>query len=193
MSKKIRRHIDSFRDFINENKSDDDEYIDYLLDKINKKGIDSLSDGEKNKLSDLSHDNIEDRTVRIIDGEIYIGDVSYDRYISQEYKKNIYPKSDEISDANRMFFSIVKKMNISNIQIDDNLYPVDFIYEMSGEHLKVGDYIISPFYEGQMGISVNHKNEYWLYEVNLIPTSIQEMNNFIEEFFKRQIKEILIK
>ena len=28
----------------------DDKYINYLLDKINKKGIDSLSDSEKNRL-----------------------------------------------------------------------------------------------------------------------------------------------
>ncbi len=76
MSKEIRRHIDSFRDFrITENKSDD-EYINYLLDKISKKGIDSLSDIEKRKLSDLSQGNVEDRTLRIIDGEIYIGRVA---------------------------------------------------------------------------------------------------------------------
>jgi hypothetical protein len=191
MSKEIRRHIDSFRDFrITENKSDD-EYINYLLDKISKKGIDSLSDIEKRKLSDLSQGNVEDRTLRIIDGEIYIGDVSYNRYISQEYKKHIYPKSDKISDANRMFFSQLKKMNISEIQIDDNIYPIDFIYEMSGEHLKVDDYTISPFYEGQKGISVNYKNDYWLYELNSIPTSIQEMNDFIQDFFKVHIKEII--
>jgi hypothetical protein len=191
MSKEIRRHIDYFRDFrITENESDD-EYINYLLDKISKKGIDSLSYIEKRKLSDLSQGNVEDRTLRIIDGEIYIGDVSYNRYISQEYKKHIYPKSDKISDANRMFFSQLKKMNISEIQIDDNIYPVDFIYEMSGEHLKVDDYTISPFYEGQKGISVNYKNDYWLYELNSIPTSIQEMNDFIQDFFKVHIKEII--
>ena len=191
MSQEIRRHIDSFRDFrITENESDD-EYINYLLDKISKKGIDSLSDIEKRKLSDLSQGNIEDRTLRIIDGDIYIGDVSYDRYNSQEYRKHMYPQSDKISDANRMFFSQLKKMNISEIQIDDNIYPVNFIYEMSGEHLKVDDYTISPFYEGQKGISVNYKNDYWLYELNSIPTSIQEMNDFIQDFFKVHIKEII--
>jgi hypothetical protein len=191
MSKEIRQHIDSFRDFrITENESDD-EYINYLLDKISKKGIDSLSDIEKRKLSDLSQGNIEDRTLRIIDGDIYIGDVSYDRYNSQEYRKHMYPQSDKINDANRMFFSQLKKMNISDIEIEQEIYPVDFIYEMSGEHLKVGDYIITPFWEGQKGISVNYKNDYWLYELNSIPTSIQEMNDFIQDFFKVHIKEII--
>jgi hypothetical protein len=191
MSKEIRRHIDSFRDFrITENESDD-EYINYLLDKISKKGIDSLSYIEKRKLSDLSQGNVEDRALRIIDGEIYIGDVSYNRYISQEYKKHIYPKSDIISDANRMFFSQLKKMNISDIEIEQEIYPVDFIEEMSGTHLKVGDYIITPFWEGQKGISVNYKNDYWLYKLNSIPNSIAEVNNFIQEFFKIYIKDII--
>ena len=191
MSKEIRRHIDSFRDFrITENESDD-EYINHLLDKISKKGLDSLSNSEKNRLTNLSQGNIEDRTLRIIDGDIYIGDVSYDRYNSQEYRKNMYPQSDKISDANRMFFSQLKKMNISDIEIEQEIYPVDFIEEMSGTHLKVGDYTISPFYEGQKGISVNYKNNYWLYELNSIPNSIAEMNNFIQEFFKIYIKDII--
>ncbi len=191
MSKEIRRHIDSFRDFrITENESDD-EYINHLLDKISKKGLDSLSNGEKNRLTNLSQGNIEDRTLRIIDGDIYIGDVSYDRYNSQEYRKNMYPQSDKISDANRMFFSQLKKMNISDIEIEQEIYPVDFIEEMSGTHLKVGDYIITPFWEGQKGISVNYKNDYWLYELNSIPNSIAEMNNFIQEFFKIYIKDII--
>ena len=191
MSKEIRRHIDSFRDFrITENESDD-EYINHLLDKISKKGLDSLSNSEKNRLTNLSQGNIEDRTLRIIDGDIYIGDVSYDRYNSQEYRKNMYPQSDKISDANRMFFSQLKKMNISDIEIEQEIYPVDFIEEMSGTHLKVGDYTISPFYEGQKGISVNYKNDYWLYELNSIPNSIAEMNNFIQEFFKIYIKDII--
>jgi hypothetical protein len=170
----------------------DDKYINYLLDKINKKGIDSLSDSEKNRLNKITSDDIEDRTLRIIDGEIYIGDVSYDRFNSSEYKKHIYPKSDVISDANRMFFSKLGKMNISSIQINDKIYSVDFIDEMSGKHLKVGNYIISPFYEGQKGISVNHNNDYWLYELDSIPTSSQQMNNFIQEFFKTYIKEIIV-
>lgn len=191
MSKEIRRHIDSFRDFrITENESDD-EYINHLLDKISKKGLDSLSNSEKNRLTNLSQGNIEDRTLRIIDGDIYIGDVSYDRYNSQEYRKNMYPQSDKISDANRMFFSQLKKMNISDIEIEQKIYPVDFIEEMSGTHLKVGDYTISPFYEGQKGISVNYKNNYWLYELNSIPNSIAEMKNFIQEFFKIYIKDII--
>jgi hypothetical protein len=191
MSKEIRRHIDSFRDFrITENESDD-EYINHLLDKISKKGLDSLSNSEKNRLTNLSQGNIEDRTLRIIDGDIYIGDVSYDRYNSQEYRKNMYPQSDKISDANRMFFSQLKKMNISDIEIEQEIYPVDFIEEMSGTHLKVGDYIITPFWEGQKGISVNYKNDYWLYELNSIPNSIVEMNNFIQEFFKIYIKDII--
>jgi hypothetical protein len=191
MSKEIRRHIDSFRDFrITENESDD-EYINHLLDKISKKGLDSLSNSEKNRLTNLSQGNIEDRTLRIIDGDIYIGDVSYDRYNSQEYRKNMYPQSDKISDANRMFFSQLKKMNISDIEIEQEIYPVDFIEEMSGTHLKVGDYIITPFWEGQKGISVNYKNDYWLYELNSIPNSIAEMNNFIQEFFKIYIKDII--
>ena len=191
MSKEIRRHIDSFRDFrITENESDD-EYINHLLDKISKKGLDSLSNSEKNRLTNLSQGNIEDRTLRIIDGDIYIGDVSYDRYNSQEYRKNMYPQSDKISDANRMFFSQLKKMNISDIEIEQEIYPVDFIEEMSGTHLKVGDYIITPFWEGQKGISVNYKNDYWLYELNSIPNSIAEMNNFIQEFFKVYIKDII--
>jgi hypothetical protein len=191
MSKEIRKHINSFREFRITEDVSDDEYINHLLDKISKKGLDSLSNSEKNRLTNLSQGNIEDRTLSVIDGDIYIGDVSYDRYISQEYKKHIYPKSDEISDANRMFFSQLKKMNISEIQIDDNRYPVDFIDEMSGKHLKVGDYTISPFYEGQKGISVNYKNDYWLYELNSIPNSIAEMNNFIQEFFKIYIKDII--
>jgi hypothetical protein len=191
MSKEMRKHLNSFREFRITEDVSDDEYINHLLDKISKKGLDSLSNSEKNRLTNLSQGNIEDRTLSVIDGDIYIGDVSYDRYISQEYKKHIYPKSDEISDANRMFFSQLKKMNISEIQIDDNIYPVDFIDEMSGKHLKVGDYTISPFYEGQKGISVNYKNDYWLYELNSIPNSIAEMNNFIQEFFKIYIKDII--
>jgi len=180
------KHIKRF----NESR-DDDNYVNYLLDKINKKGIDSLSDSEKNRLDKITSDNIEDRTLRIINGEIYIGDVLYDRFISPDYKKHIYPVSDAISDANRMFFSKLGKMNISNIQINDKIYSAELIDEMSGKHLKVGDYIISPFYEGQKGICVNHNNDYWLYELDSIPTSIQQMNNFIQEFFKTYIKEII--
>lgn len=191
MSKEIRKHINSFREFRITEDASDDGYINHLLDKISKKGLDSLSNSEKNRLTNLSQGNIEDRTLRVIDGDIYIGDVSYDRYNSQEYRKHMYPQSDKISDANRMFFSQLKKMNISDIEIEQEIYPVDFIEEMSGTHLKVGDYTISPFWEGQKGISVNYKNDYWLYELNSIPNSIAEMNNFIQEFFKIYIKDII--
>ena len=191
MSKEIRKHINSFRQFRITEHVSDDEYINHLLDKISKKGFDSLSNSEKNRLTNLSRGNIEDRTLRVIDGDIYIGDVSYDRYNSQEYRKHMYPQSDKISDANRMFFSQLKKMNISDIEIEQEIYPVDFIEEMSGTHLKVGDYIITPFWEGEKGISVNYKNDYWLYELNSIPNSIAEMNNFIQEFFKIYIKDII--
>ena len=84
----MRIYINDFKSF-NLKESVDDEYINYLLDKINKKGINSLSDSEKNRLNQLSSGNIEDRTLRVIDGEIYIGDVSYDRFLSSDYKEHI--------------------------------------------------------------------------------------------------------
>jgi hypothetical protein len=190
MSKEMRKYIDDFISF-NLKESNDNEYINHLLDKINKKGIDSLSDSEKNRLNQLSSDNIEDRTLRVIDGEMYIGDVSYDRFLSTDYQKHIYPKSDEVSDANRMFFSKIKNMNISSIEIDGNVLPVEIIEEMSGEHLKIGDYILSPFYEGQKGISVNYGNNNYLYELNNVPQTISEIDEFVVKFFKTYVKQIV--
>ena len=190
MSKEMRRYINDFKSF-KLNESLDDEYINHLLDKINKKGIDSLSDAEKNRLNQLSSGIIEDRTLRIIDGEIYIGDVSYNRSISTDYQKHIYPKSDDISDANRMFFNKIKNMNISSVEVDGDNLPIEIIEEMSGEHLKVGDYILSPFYEGQKGISVNYDNANYLYKLKNIPHTKIEMDEFISNFFKKYLSEIV--
>jgi len=186
----MRRYINDFKSF-KLKESRDDEYINYLLDKINKKGIDSLSDAEKNRLNQLSSGNIEDRTLRVIDGEIYIGDVSYNRFISTGYQKHIYPKSDDMSDANRMFFSKIKNMNISSVEVDGDILPIEIIDEMSGEHLKVGDYVLSPFYEGQKGISVNYHNNFYLYKLKTIPQTNEEMDIFIFNFFKKYLSEIV--
>ena len=191
MSKEMRRYIDDFKSFNLKESVDNDEYINYLLDKINKKGINSLSDSEKNRLNQLSSGNIEDRTLRVIDGEIYIGDVSYERFLSSDYRQHIYPKSDNISDANRMFFSQIKDMNISSVEINGKNLPIQIIDEMSGEHLQIGNYLLSPFYEGQLGISVNIDNDYFLYELDYIPESKSEMSKFINDFFKIHLNRII--
>jgi len=191
MSKEMRRYIDDFKSFNLKESVDNDEYINYLLDKINKKGINSLSDSEKNRLNQLSSGNIEDKTLRVIDGEIYIGDVSYDRFLSSDYRQHIYPKSDNISDANRMFFSQIKDMNISSVEINGKNLPIQIIDEMSGEHLQIGNYLLSPFYEGQLGISVNIDNDYFLYELDYIPESKSEMSKFINDFFKIHLNRII--
>ena len=187
----MRRYIDDFKSFNLKESVDNDEYINYLLDKINKKGINSLSDSEKNRLNQLSSGNIEDKTLRVIDGEIYIGDVSYDRFLSSDYRQHIYPKSDNISDANRMFFSQIKDMNISSVEINGKNLPIQIIDEMSGEHLQIGNYLLSPFYEGQLGISVNIDNDYFLYELDYIPESKSEMSKFINDFFKIHLNRII--
>lgn len=191
MSKEMRRYIDSFKSFNLKESVDDEKYINHLLDKINKKGVNSLSDTEKNRLNQISSGNIEDRTLRVVDGEIYIGDVSYDRFLSKDYQKHMYPKSDDISDANRMFFSQIKDMDISSIEVNGRNLPTQVIDEMSGEHLQIGDYLLSPFYEGQMGISVNHNDDYFLYELDYIPQSRSEMNEFISNFFKIYLNRII--
>ena len=191
MSKEMREHIDNFNNFLLNKSVDNDEYINYLLDKINKKGITSLSDSEKNRLNQLSSGNIEDKTLRVIDGEIYIGDVSYDRFLSSDYRQHIYPKSDNISDANRIFFSQIKDMNISSVEINGKNLPIQIIDEMSGEHLQIGNYLLSPFYEGQLGISVNIDNDYFLYELDYIPESKSEMSKFINDFFKIHLNRII--
>ena len=100
---------------------DDQEYIDYLLDKISKKGMSSLSHPEISKLKQLSQGETEDRTLRIIDGDMYIGDVSINRFNSPDYKKVLYPKSDDISDAYRTFFHEIKKLNIDSIEINNEI------------------------------------------------------------------------
>ena len=191
MSKEMRRYIDDFKSFNLKESVDNDEYINYLLDKINKKGINSLSDSEKNRLNQLSSGNIEDKTLRVIDGEIYIGDVSYDRFLSSDYRQHIYPKSDNISDANRMFFSQIKDMNISSVEINGKNLPIQIIDEISGEHLQIVNYLLSPFYEGQLGISVNIDNDYFLYELDYIPESKSEMSKFINDFFKIHLNRII--
>jgi len=182
------KHLKTYKIF---ESSEEDDYVDSLLDKISKKGIDSLSDSEKNRLNKITSDNIEDRTLRIINGEIYIRDVSHDRFNSPEYKKHIYPKSDIISDANRMFFSEIKKMNIDQIELNSKIYEFEIIEEMSGEHLKIGDYILNPFWEGSKEISINHLNKYYTYPLKYIPIYKNEMVDFIKDFLSKILPEII--
>ena len=40
----------------------------------------------------------------------------------------------QIFDANRMFFSQIKDMNISSVEINGKNLPIKIIHEMSGEH-----------------------------------------------------------
>ncbi len=173
--------------------TDDQSYINYILDKINKKGLTSLSSAERNRLDKLSQGEIEDRTLRTIDGDMYIGDVSLDRYNSPEYKKHIYPVSDVISDANRMFFSQLDKMDISGIEINGEYLPIEVIEEMSGQHLKIGEVYISPFWEGYKGIVVNDNisGDSYTMDLNTIPESIEEMVEFIERLFNDYIYDIV--
>ena len=171
---------------------DDQEYIDYLLDKISKKGMSSLNHPEISKLKQLSQGETEDRTLRIIDGDMYIGDVSINRFNSPDYKKVLYPKSDDISDAYRTFFHEIKKLNIDSIEINNEIHKFRVIDEMSGEHISVDDIIITPFWEGQKGISIiKSDGEEQFIKLDKIPTTKNEMNEFIHNFFNVILPKII--
>ena len=51
---------------------------------------------------------------------------------------------------------------------------------MSGEHLKIGDYILNPFWEGSKEISINHLNKYYTYPLKYIPIYKNIVINFIK-------------
>ncbi len=80
---------------------------------------------------------------------------------------------------------------ISSVEINGENLPIQIIDEMSGEHLQIGNYLLSPFYEGQLGISVNIDDDYFLYELDYIPESKSEMSKFINDFFKIHLNRII--
>jgi len=67
----MRRYINDFKSF-KLKESRDDEYINYLLDKINKKGIDSLSDAEKNRLNQIKNIFIQSLTICLMQIECFL-------------------------------------------------------------------------------------------------------------------------
>ena len=97
----------------------------------------------------------------------------------------------QIFDANGMFFSQIKDMNISSVEINGKNLPIKIIHEMSGEHLQIGNYILSPFWENQIGIAVNIDDDSFLQELNYVPQSKSEMNEFVNNFFKIYLNSII--
>ena len=57
--------------------------------------------------------------------------------------------------------------------------------------VQIGNYILSPFWENEVGIAVNIDHDCFLYELNYVPQSKSEMNEFINNFFKIYLNSII--
>lgn len=165
---------------------ENEEYINYLLDKISKKGINSLSSSEKQAMDRISNKEKED--IQIIDGDMYVNGIAYDRYMSKEYQDTQYPISDTSTDRYRMFVSEIKKHNFpKEIYVNDTIWKIDLVEEMSGTHILLSngmdEVYVTPFWEGSEDIIISFTDGHENMELPYPPNTQEEMSSFITELF----------
>ena len=151
---------------LNENQ----EYLDFLLDKISEKGIDTLSQKEKDDLMRLSR------------GE------------------EITTQEDEVEeediDLNKEFMHFA--MEHEMLTVNGKEYHAEIVDEASGEHIRVTgpdvDFICSPFYEGHRGIAIQMSNDQaLLLKVDEEPKNKTEMMAFVQKFYETLLPKIIRK
>jgi len=173
---------------------ENEEYINYLLDKISNKGINSLSGAEKKALDRSSNKEKED--IQIIDGDMYVNGIGYDRYISKEYQDTQHPISDTSTDRYRMFISEIKKHNFpKEIYVNDTVWKIDLVEEMSGTHILLSNdkdnIYVTPFWEGSEDIIIGFNDEHENMEIPYPPDTQEEMSSFVNELFSWIIPEMV--
>lgn len=180
--------------YFKENIQTDQEYLDYLLDKINNTGILSLSPAEKSSLIHLSQKELDEHNVEIADGDLYVNGVLYNRFISSEYKELMYPIGK--INFNDILYNYLENMNIENISLFGKKWNFRIEHMMSGEHIYISngeeEYYISPFWEDQDAIAVNSMDSNISFFYSIDMPDVKNMKGFIDLLFNKYLPEILL-
>lgn len=155
----------------NQHLSESQDYLNSLLDKISEKGMESLTDKEKNDLIKLSKGESTD--------------------VEHEEENDV-----EETDLNRLFMHYA--MEHEQLEVDGKEYHAQIIQEMSGEHIEVTgpdvDFICSPFYEGHNGIAIQTAHDQaLLLKVKEQPQTKKEMMSFVQKFYETYLPKIIRK
>lgn len=148
------------------------EYLNSLLDKISEKGMESLTDKEKNDLIRLSKGQSIEREEEPVDN------------------------TEEEVDLSKLFMHYV--MQYEEVIVDEKTYSVQPVEEMSGEHIEVTgpdvDFICSPFFEGHQGIPIQMAgNQAIMLKVEEYPATPKEMMLFVQKFYEVYLPKIIRK
>lgn len=159
------------------------QYLDVLLDKINKGGMESLSNKERQDLVRISNgEQIHINSPEVDpDPNVDINDLDDDVDVSDPYNMVMY-------------FS----PEYYELQVGDLKYMIERVEEYDGDHLRVSgvdaDFYVTPFWEGRQGVLIELMGgKKVLFKVNPVPRSSAEVRDFIKRLYEEMIPKIIEK
>jgi hypothetical protein len=188
----------------------DEDKINYLLDKINAAGMNSLSNDEKETLNRISqgkevereeqpdHDTHYDH--RDDEDSYSMNDQTpFDKSISPEYMDPTDPdESDSHSDAmNLLGMFMYFTPEYEEININDSIWHVEIVETNNNEqHLHVAnaenDFYVTPFWESENSVTIEtNDGKTNRFKLNNVPTNEKEMKQFVRSFYSHILPKII--